>query len=507
MTSPELPWADGPSILSVLETWEGPGEPSLPDEQAGSVRWAAGAQDGVLSHHTAALDEAKEAQLVYHAVDLVQGAVQSEESKAELYRFCMDEPVLALVDPLLDELKRRGLQNVVRPVATFLVQKSVHRGPLKLGISLLSLAGRLEDIGTLKKLARHDEFTLYAAVAGATLAGPDPTNLWWEMARQVRGWGKIHLVERLVDYAAGKPDLRRWLLEEGCDNSVMPEYLAYACATGGQLHRALEQRDPGKAILDGACMILGALLEGGPAMDIDDYEQGERAVSLLLNHLEDQATFQQLSFVSELENWLSDGDTDWAEREARGWTADRRRVLLHRCRDLLSRPHWPDELRRAYQSEDFSLRHRAWTMAPRLGVDLWEDAFERLSRGSDKLDPFLYWGLLERGTLERQQRVYDQAERALPLDEMATGPEEKLGAGLYHTCLEFLLQDMQAETYRDRLVAVGLRSPSVRCRNLAATVLEKSVPGPLAKAAARLSLQDEMVPRIKERLAAMAANW
>ncbi len=502
----ELPWTDGPSILSVLESWQGPGEPALPDEQPGGVRWASGAQDGVLSHHSAALDEGKEAQLVYHAVELVRDAASSETARAELYRFCMNEPVLALVDPLLDELRRKGLQSEVRPVATFLVQKSMHRGPLKLGISLLSLGGRLEDIGLLKKLARHDEFTLYAAVAGATLAGPDPTNLWWDMARHVRGWGKIHLVERLVDYAPGKPDLRRWLLEEGCDNSVMPEYLAHACATGGQLHRALDQRDPGRAILDGACMILGALLEGGPAQDIDDYEQGERAVSLLLNHLEDQATFNQLTFVAELETWLANPETDWTEREKIGWTPDRRLILLTRARDLLARPQWPAEVVRAYQSDEFATRHRAWTLAPRLGVDLWEEAFERLER-DEKPDPFLYWGLLERGGLERQLRLYDLAERTLPLDTMSTGPAEKLGAGLHHTSLEFLLQDMNAETYRDRLVAVGLRSPSVRCRNLAVNVLERAPAGPLAQAAARLSLEDEMVPRIKERLAALAATW
>lgn len=502
----ELPWTEGLSILSVLESWEGPGEPSLPDEQSGGVRWASGAQDGVLSHHTAALDEAKEAQLVYQAVDLVKEAAQSEESKAELYRFCMNEPVLALVDPLLDELRRRGLQNEVRPVATFLIQKSSHRGPLKLGISLLSVAGRLEDLGVLKKLARHDEFTLYAAVAGAALAGPDPTNLWWDMARHVRGWGKIHLVERLVDYAAGKPDLRRWLLEEGCDNSVMPEYLAYACATGGQLHRALEQRDPGPAMLDGACLILGAMLEGGPAMDIDDYEQGERAVSLLLDHLEERATFAQLSFVADLESWLSNPETDWSEREALGWTEDRRRVLLQRSSDLMERPHWPEEARKAYQDEDFALRHRAWTMAPRLGVDLWEDAFARLEH-EEKPDPFLYWGLLERGDTARQLRVFDYAERTLPLEEMATGPAEKLSAGLEHTSLEFLLQAMSGANYRDRLVAAGLRSPSVRCRNLAAGVLERAQPGPLSRAALEQTLIDEMVPRLRQRLESIAANW
>lgn len=496
------PWADGPSILSVLESWDGAGEPPLPDEQADGLRWAAGAQDGVLSHHTAALDEGKEADLVYRAVELVRGSVDSEQARAELYRFCMDEPVLALVDPLLDELRRRGLANQVRPVATFLIQKASHRGPLKLGISLLSVGGRLEDIGVLKKLARHDEFTLYAAVAGAQLAGPDPTNLWWDMARHVRGWGKIHLVERLVDYAPGKPDLRRWLLEEGCDNSVMPEYLAYACATGGQLHRALEQDNPGPRVLDGACLIMGALLEGGPAMDIDDYEEGLQAVSLLLGHLEKQASFEQLTFVGELEGWLTNPETDWSLREPLGWTAEHRQALLERCRRLLERPQWPEQLRQAYQSDDFALRHRAWTLAPRLGVDLWEEAFTRLQT-QESLDPFLYWGLLERGDLARHQRVYDQAELALPLGSMALGPAEKYAAGLEHTCLEFLLQAMTAETYRDRLVATGLRSPGIRCRSLAVGVLEKTVPGPLARAAVEQSLTDEVVPRVKERLQAL----
>ncbi len=95
-------------------------------------------------------------------------------------------------------------------------------------------------------LARHGEFSLFAAVAAGNLL-EDPVDVWWEMARSVHGWGKVQLVERLCRRAEDRPDLQDWLLRQGCVNDILPEYRAFACATGGRLIEALsaDQVDDG----------------------------------------------------------------------------------------------------------------------------------------------------------------------------------------------------------------------------------------------------------------------
>ena len=47
------------------------------------------------------------------------------------------------------------------------------------------------------KLGGQDEFSLFAAVAlGRTAAYPEQR--LWELAKQVHGWGRIQIVERLT---------------------------------------------------------------------------------------------------------------------------------------------------------------------------------------------------------------------------------------------------------------------------------------------------------------------
>ncbi|MEW6279556.1 MAG: hypothetical protein AB1758_13085 [Candidatus Eremiobacterota bacterium] len=510
----DRPWEPGPSIFSILESWTGPGEASLPDEAEGQIRWASGAQDGVRSHHMGSMEEAREAELVYRLVDLVQAAATREPAREELYRFCLQESILGVVDPLLEELERRDAPDWpgLPELARFLVTRASHREPLKLGIALLGLVGQPTDLDVLEALAEHDEFTLFAAVAGARLAG-DPIQFWWRLARRVNGWGKIHLVERLAEHAEDRPDLARWLLEEGCENWVMPEYLAYLCATHGRLPEALQAADPGRKLLDGACLILGALLEGGPAEDIDDYAEGPRAVERLLEHLEGRAALEHLEFVQRLETWLHGGldpgaEDVWAGRAARGWTPEVRQRLQARCAALLERPEWARTLPEVYASHEARPRQVAWNLAPRLKVDLWEAGFERLQ--STELDAFLCWALLDRGTPERNARVLDWAQDALPLSAMASGPEQRFGAGTEHTALQFCLQFIQPEApFRDRLVAAGLRSPSVSCRSLALSVLERT-PETRWEAASRAALthlaEDECMAELKKRALSLLAG-
>jgi hypothetical protein len=63
-------------------------------------------------------------------------------------------------------------------------------------------------------LARHDEFTVYCAVAIQRLVA-DPVDAMWRIARATDGWGKIETVERRAPMVEGRTDIQRWLLVEG----------------------------------------------------------------------------------------------------------------------------------------------------------------------------------------------------------------------------------------------------------------------------------------------------
>jgi len=423
-------------------------------------------------------------QLVRHPTD---------EERLALYRKLQNEDVLPNVDAVIERVVRdRDLLAAITPHARWLVREARHRGPLKFGIALLGVSGEPSDAELMKELASHDEFTLYCLVALQNLMAADPTDALWEVAKRAGGWGKIEAVERLVPLVSDRPDIKRWLLTDGCENSVMNEYLGYACATGGGLADAI-RGDVDDALLDGACTIVSALCTGGPAEDLDDYLDGpaviERLLALLENRCQD---LDRLETVVDVLEWLDDespGDLppevdaqEYArERAARrdrqsehGWNDQLKADLVERCRSILRRPHWPERLQQGFDRGGRQGQWVAWRVAPLVGVDLWDAGFAKLER--DPLDEGLVFKLMHSHDRARQLRIVDWAEEHLLVEKIATGPADHLFPAEHREidgALTFIIQEMRdGDLYSERLVASALLAPVVGTRNQALNAVE-----------------------------------
>ena len=89
---------------------------------------------------------------------------------------------------------------------------------------------------------RHGTTTLFAALeiaTGQVTALCKPRHRHQEFLVFLRHVARAYPDQQLHvvmdNYAAHKrPEVRAWLLRHGCDNAVMPEYLAYTCATAGR---------------------------------------------------------------------------------------------------------------------------------------------------------------------------------------------------------------------------------------------------------------------------------
>ncbi len=529
------PWEQGSPILQRIRDWNGSQPLELPDEEPASVdkvRFASGAWDGILTTHMGASGEHEEAKFVHDVLNALITLVRSddERSRRDLYRLSLDQSIVPYADAFIEELSRQrefGPESL-RVHARWLVHTATHREPLKLGVLLLGLSGTAEDIDDLITISRHDEFTLFAAIAVANILD-DPTDAWWAMARSVHGWGKVHLVERLCGRVEDRPDIRDWLVRHGCNNEIMPEYLACCCARAGHMAEALDADDPDEEWLDGACLIFRALLNGGPAEDIDSYEDGVDVATSLIDHLTTRCeSLNRLEVVAALHDWLEvpesrepspapvlseggDQNDRWARREALGWTTWTRMELAARCRDILGRVEWRERVVLGYSSNDNYQRSLAWSLAPRVGVDLWEAGYERLK--TDPLDSHLYWDLMRTEDRDRLRRVIAFAETNLPLGEIASGPSTALGLGpayRAHGCLDFIVQEMRREgVFSALLVATALRSPVVRNRNMALAALENhpfEEWGPSLTEALRRAASAEPDEQIRERMRAVAGR-
>lgn len=444
----------------------------LPDEnivnQGKEIRWAAGALDGVMGHHGPGSTEKGEAVL---AALRAAGKAPSSGNLKSLYFLLLEEGTLSSIDPVLTSIRQdpSAPLEMYYKIAMWLATKSPDREPVKFGIALLGIFVQAPS-DLLLVLGRHDEFTLYAVVALVnTLPEERRDSVLWHLAKQVHGWGRIHIVERLS--ATTDPDIQAWLLREGYKNSIMQEYLAYACAAGGNLLQALRVENPDAALLRGAGDILVALVGGGPAESFTSYEDGAEATRLYVDHMAHMAPSDLDHFLSlsQLKRFVDETDRDWTELERIGWNAEIRQQLSVAIAPILAHAEWKALIEQDLQASDNAHFATAAEAARYAGMDIWERRFERQRCGWD--DQWFFLMLTEEH--DRISRVV-----ALAIEQLGpTKPGTELGIGDgqgERAGLEFVLQGLERFPGLGwEVIDAGIQSPAIRDRNFAIRALSK----------------------------------
>ena len=153
-----FPWNAGPALYEVICGWKEPSPCELPDEitgEAGQIRFAAGAWDGILGHHVSGLDEQEEARLIDRLIAALDRLIKRDDdaSRVHLYQLLQGESLIRHIDLFLRELTEQDKIGPadVRPHALWLVRHAAHRNPLKFGLALLGVSGAPEDIQDLSR--------------------------------------------------------------------------------------------------------------------------------------------------------------------------------------------------------------------------------------------------------------------------------------------------------------------------------------------------------------------
>lgn len=511
----EYPWDHSPSIYGHIQAHIQPdrngltdGGETLPDEERlaseSQIRWAAGAMDGVLSHHMGGWPDEDNVKAL---LDLVQTCwtTPTVKNKADVYDFVVEKGIVSVIDSFIEQLTQREDVNHDRlyDLAHSFAFEAPDREPVKFAIALLGLYGQSEDLEIFRTLGRHDEFTLFCAVAVSNVAEDGEMELW-EFAKNVDGWGRIQIVERLA--GTEKPEIKEWMLRDGYKNSVMYEYLAYTCATTGGLLEALSQDEVDDQLLTSAAEIIQALIIGGPAECMDDFEDGAVVAQQFLDHVEQHGkTLTQFLTVASIRDYLSNDKADWETLSQSGWTDENRSAMREQCEAIISKPTWRDHVMDGLGSADEQEFYNADQAAQVLGIDTWEFHWERIQQ--EPLDPVRWFHVMKACNEDRIDDAIALAEQHIPSAEIATGPGNEMGLGPRweaHSCLDCILQELgDYPGHGAKFVVVGLRSPVIRNRNMALKVLsewgEENWPewfGPVLDNA----LRDEPEEDVRERI-------
>ncbi len=446
---------------------------SLPDEprpDPANIAFVAGAKDGAFGHH---FGGGQNTDLGARAAALLSRAAQkpSRRHLRRLYEALLEASALDYVDPLIEQLAHtRPPTEGIAAIGTWLATSSPDREPVKIGLSLLGITGA-PDGAILHGLGAHEEFTLFAAVAFVnSRADPEPD--LFTLAQSVDGWGRIQCVERLA--STTNPEIQSWILREGFRNTVMDEYLAYTAATTGDLVSALIGPDVDRELLTAAGDILAALIAGGPAEDIDDYDDAPVAIDRFLGHMTSSAeTVADLAAIADVAELLR-SDAGWEKRLAANWDEYRRAELLAQCEEILAWGRWPEVVSTALGASDQKTSRLADRGARSLGIDtFWHHlrSIDHAPLGSSWLGA---WELTHDD--DRALLLARRAADLIDLDTIATGPTRAVGLGpefRQHAALGWNLQGIaRFPGIGSDLVRAGLSSGSIQNRNGAMTVLE-----------------------------------
>lgn len=483
------PWGDRLALATFIEDQlNGAGDQlpdsgvTLPDEERVSLRegvhFASGARDGIALYHLAGVEEPDAAAQILSLVRAVLadgGLVQLPT----LYQALVAHRALTWIDDLGPGIARAPQPdpNRLYALGLFLATQAPDREAVKAGIAMLALLDLTEeDLGLLRLLGSHDEFTLYAVVALAAQSELPDLELW-SVARRVTGWGRIHAVHRLSE--TDDPDIKAWLLREGFRNDVMERYLALTCAETGDLASALSELlqtqslqtqsagEPDEAdaeLLAGATVILGALLEEvGPTPGMESWEDGALAVDRWLCLIEGHghAPLAALPVIARI--------AAAALSEESPWEPDAAAALARHAQRLIRDPRWRPRVLTAL-SDSGPAFDDAIAAAPILGLDTFDAWLRHL--GHDDAKP--WQGAIEAAKgAERLRLVLDRAADLLPAD-LAAGEDPSAYAPLTPAgaVLSTLLQALARHPgLGGNHLGVALRSPLAQHRNLALRAL------------------------------------
>ena len=455
------------------------GGEELPDEAVfseGGIQFAPGALEGAFVRYAGSHDDEAAVERLHSTLVVLakRPGARTREHARELFR---EGDVRVRIDPLTSRLAAfpptspGTLYDELREI--FL--RSGHRDEVKYAMALMSTYRRPEDADLFRVIGRHEEFTLYAAVALSNVVD-DPAHEWSELLQHVSGWGRTELSELIL--REPQPEaVREELVRNGLGigNALT---LAQEC----RLHELLARPDIDDELLSRGREIIDTLVWSWDSpFVLTDYEQAGEASEHLVRHLSARAPdLDDFVSVYELRRFLTDdsfrfdyetGEDTYAKA---GLDEERLSRVVALCSTFVERDVWLQRADEAMASENEDDRRRGMEVAGRLGVDLHQYLIDQLT--NDPGDSGLWYRFVAGADEPRLREAVDIAITHWDLSEISRGPalDHFGGPSGPLGSVDFILQELpRFPGVGAALIGASLRSPVIRHRWFALSALSR----------------------------------
>ncbi len=292
------------------------------DDGTGEPVFADGAIDGMTLYHfgQSSIDAAGK-RLMIKALN----AANRDESKAEklFAELAENYTAVGIVDAFQRYImnhRRRLSAAALKHTAFYMIYNSTNVECVKYGLEILELMAEIDERGktAIRRLGLCDEFSAQAVWIFSRLEGGNDEI--FNLAKNLSGWGRIHAVAELEPET---PEIKKWLLFEGIDNYVSPQYSALTvwkkAGVGEMLKGEISEEE-----FHAVSRILYALVDEGPAEGISGLDDAEEAVRDYLKAAgKTTLVIEDYEAVFDIRYWAADEDNDYPD-------------IVLTCSDILS---------------------------------------------------------------------------------------------------------------------------------------------------------------------------
>ena len=247
-------------------------------------QFADGAIDGTIRYYMGHAGNT-DIEMLTQALKLASADKFEDAANALITYFAQGIVMLPVMDKVQEWIyhhpQELSPENLGRFAMTLLLQ-SPDAESVKFALTVLEVLEQepSEDLQELLlTLASCEELTLFCLFA---LGGYDNANdIYFQLAQKLKGWGRIHAISMLK---ATNEEIRSWLLDEGWQNSIMPEYSAITIIKRTKLADLLQQVEAGQdtQLVNQAGNLIGYALQEEPIAGLSGYK---RAGELLQGYL------------------------------------------------------------------------------------------------------------------------------------------------------------------------------------------------------------------------------
>ena len=297
-----------------------PNDFAIEAEEIEGFKFAPGAMDGITIYHMgySELDDAEKEKLGEILSLVAWECDEIFDLEDAIDEFCKVHRAITIMDDITQYvISHQDKLNAgnVRMNAERLTLESVSIECVKVGLILLELFKPDDFVEVIANtLGRYDEFTIFSIFLLGRFK--DGSNKILELAKSVKGWGRIHCIFMMN---AESDEIKDWILKNGVDNCIMPAYSGLDTFNKADVRGILKRDRITREELTAILKIIGAMLDEGP---VDGISALEDAFDVLVQVLEKAAALLPLDIsdyqiIKQIDEWQkenAEGDNPELER-------------------------------------------------------------------------------------------------------------------------------------------------------------------------------------------------